>query len=292
MVANLLDENAPGYRHITVQPLAGAIGAQLGGFDLRTRQSDDVIDEIRRAFLQYLVVFVREQQLEPHHLVTFARQFGELDPHHVLRGMNEAPEILEIVREPTDKYIFAPGWHADVTWQQKPVLGAMLYGVEVPDSGGDTLFANQYLAYESLSDGLRSALDKLNAIHTAAKTYGDGAEKLTHVHLMKVDRSEAVKGFSAHPVVRTHPETGRKALFLNSGYTVGFEGMVEAESKPLLDYLFEHSTRPEFTCRFRWSPGSIAFWDNRCSVHCPIDDYFGQRRRTWRITLQGDEPRR
>ena len=290
MAATSSPPSVNGYHQITVTPVSGAIGAELGGFDLRTSLCVEVIAEIRRALLEYLVVFVRDQKLEPQHFVTFARQFGKLDPHHVLRGMDEAPEILDIVRKTTDQYIFAPGWHADVTWQEAPVLGALLYGVEVPDSGGDTLFSNQYLAYETLSEGMRRVLGKLNAIHSSAHTYGDGAEKLTHVHLMKLDRDAAVKGLSAHPVVRTHPETGRKALFVNVGYTVGLQGMTETESKPLLDFLFAHSTQPEFTCRFRWTPGAIAFWDNRCSIHCPVDDYFGQRRRTWRITLQGDKP--
>ena len=291
MTAHAHDLKAKPYRHIDVQPLSGAIGAELIGLDLRQLPSAEVIAEVRRAYLEYLVVFIRDQNLEPQQYVAFARQFGELDPHHVLRGMEAEPDILEIIREPTDQYIFAPGWHADVTWQQEPVLGAMLYGVELPARGGDTLFANQYLAYETLSPGMRATLDGLNAVHSSARTYGEDAEKSTHVHLMKLGREEATKGRGIHPIVRTHPETGRKSLFVNLGYTVALEGMSEQESKPILDFLFQHSTRPEFSCRFQWSPGAIAFWDNRCSIHCPVDDYFGQRRRTWRITLRGDKPR-
>lgn len=279
------------YQAIEVHPLAGAIGAEVLGVDLRNDFADHEINEIRRAFLEHQVIFFREQTLTPAEFERFVRRFGTLDPHHVLRGMTENPNVLDIVHTETDRYIFAPGWHADVTWQERPVLGAMLYGVEVPESGGDTLFANQYLAYEALSPRLRKMLDELNALHSSEDTYGPGAEKSTKVDLIKIDRSEAVKGLSVHPVVRTHPETKRKALFVNPDYTKGFENMRREESKPLLEYLYAHATRPEFTCRFRWRQGSIAFWDNRCTLHRPIDDYFGKRRRTWRITLSGDRPR-
>ena len=278
------------YQHIEVRPVAGALGAEIHGVDLRQTLTESTVAEIRQAFLEYLVIFFRDQELTPAQLVDFARCFGKLDPHRVLRGLDEQPEVLEIIREKTDKYIFAPGWHADVTWQQEPVLGSMLYGVEMPESGGDTLFANQYLAYETLSYGMRLMLQKLHGVHSSDQAYGEDAEKLTKVDLIKLDRKEAVKARAAHPVVRTHPETGRKALFVQCGYTFSLKDMTSEESAPLLQYLFDHSTRPELTCRFQWRKGSIAFWDNRCSIHCPIDDYSGQRRRTWRITLQGDKP--
>ena len=285
-----ISRQAQGYQTIEVRPLAGAIGAEVLGVDLRNQFDDDEIAKIRAAFLAHHVIFFREQELTAAEFERFVRRFGPLDPHHVLRGMEDHPNVLDIVRRETDRYIFAPGWHADVTWQEKPVLGAMLYGLEVPQSGGDTLFANQYLAYESLSSGLRQMLNGLQAVHSSEDTYGPGAEKSTKVELIKIDRAEAVKGRSEHPVVRTHPETGRKALFVNPDYTKGFADMTQQESQPLLDYLYGHATRPEFTCRFRWRQGSIAFWDNRCTLHCPIDDYFGKRRRTWRITLSGDRP--
>lgn len=274
-----------------VRPLSGAIGAEVLGIDLRDEFEDSEIAEIRRVFLDHQVIFFREQVLTPAEFERFVSRFGQLDPHHVLRGMSDRPNILEIVRRETDPYIFAPGWHADVTWQAKPVLGAMLYGVEVPDNGGDTLFANQYLAYEMLSPGLQHLLDGLQAVHSSEDTYGPGAETSTKVELIKIDRAEAVKGLSEHPVVRTHPETGRKALFVNPDYTKGFAHMTRQESEPLLKFLYAHATRPELSCRFRWRAGSIAFWDNRCTLHRPINDYFGKRRRTWRITLQGDSPR-
>ena len=278
------------YRTIEVAPLAGAVGAEIFGVDLAKPLGNETFDEIHRAFLDHLVVFFRDQTLTPDRLLAFARRFGPLDPHHVLKGMAGHPEILEIVREPTDRKVFAPGWHADVTWQERPVLGAALYGLEVPDVGGDTLFANQYLAYEALSPGLRRMLDGMKAVHGSAKVYGDRADDYTYVKNIATDRKTAASYENVHPVVRTHPETGRKALFLNDHYVLRFEGMTVEESMPLLDYLWRHAIRPEFTCRFRWRNGSLALWDNRCLLHGPIDDYFGQRRRLWRVTIGGDRP--
>jgi taurine dioxygenase len=281
---------AGAYRTIEVAPLAGAVGAEIFGVDLARLLGDETFAEIHRAFLDHLVVFFRDQTLAPDQLLAFARRFGPLDPHHVLKGMAGHPEILEIVREPTDRKIFAPGWHADVTWQERPVLGAALYGLEVPDVGGDTLFANQYLAYEALSPGLRRMLDGMKAVHGSAKVYGDRADDYTYVKNLATDRRTAASHENVHPVVRTHPETGRKALFLNDHYVLRFEGMTVEESMPLLDYLWRHAIRPEFTCRFRWRNGSLALWDNRCLLHGPIDDYFGKRRRLWRVTIGGDRP--
>jgi taurine dioxygenase len=278
------------YQTIDVRPLTGSIGAEILGVDLSKAPGNETFDEIHRAFAEYLVIFFRDQTLSPADFVSFASRFGRLDPHHYLKGMDGQPEILEIVREPTNPKIFAPGWHGDVTWQENPVLGAMLYGLDVPDCGGDTLFANQYLAYEALSPGMKRLLDGLKAVHGTAKIYGDKAEDYTYVQNLRVDRKEAAKSENVHPVLRTHPVTGRKALFVNDHYTLRFEDMTEAESAPLLDFLFRHAIRPEFTCRFRWGKGSIAFWDNRCTLHTPIDDYFGKRRHMWRVTIAGDRP--
>ena len=279
------------YRTVDVQPLTGSIGAEVLGVDLAKSMSNEQFDEIHRAFLDNQVIFFRDQKLTPGQLVDFARRFGPLDPHHVLKGMEGYPEILEIIREETNPKIFAPGWHGDVTWQEKPVLGAMLYGLQVPEYGGDTLFSNQYLAYEALSPGMKKLLDGLKAVHGSARVYGADAEKYTYVKNITQDRKTAVSHENVHPVVRTHPETGRKALFVNDHYTLRLQNMSEEESAPILNFLFAHAIRPEFTCRFRWRNGSIALWDNRCSLHTPIDDYFGFRRHLWRVTIGGDRPR-
>jgi taurine dioxygenase len=204
--------------------------------------------------------------------------------------MEGHPEVMEIVREPDDPKVFAEGWHADVTYQERPVLGSMLYAREVPAWGGDTLFANQYLAYETLSDGLRTTLEGLHAVHGTEKIYGAASNQYFRDGTLKVEKSEAAKTVTEHPVVRTHPETGRKSLFVNDHYTLRFAGWSDAESRPLLEHLLNHAIRPEFICRFRWTPNALAFWDNRCTLHSPLDDYFGKRRAMWRITVEGDRP--
>ncbi len=276
---------------MNIQPVAGAIGVEVLDIDL-ARLGDADFAEIRRAFHEHVVIFFRDQRLDPAAYKAFARHWGELDVHRYLKSIDGHPEILPIIREPTDREVFAAGWHMDVTYQECPVLGSMLYAVDVPEYGADTLFANQYLAYEALSPGMRNMLDGLIAMHGTAKIYDPYAKSGLDEKQFKTERDKILSAPEVeHPVVRTHPETGRKALFVNPHYTLRFKDMTAEESKPLLDFLFAHAVRPEFTCRFRWHNGSLAFWDNRCSMHTPIDDYFGKRRVMHRITVKGDRPR-
>jgi taurine dioxygenase len=276
---------------IDVRPVAGALGAEIFGADLARPLDDATFREIHDAFLDHVVIFFRDQHLTPEQYKAFARRFGELEVHRYLKGLDGHPEVLPIVREPGDREVFAAGWHSDVTYQERPVLGSMLYAREIPDYGADTLFANQYLAYEALSPGMRAMLDHLVGIHGTAKVYDPYAKMGLHDSLLKADRKSVQSTEEVeHPVVRKHPETKRKALFVNPHYTLRFKDMTEEESKPLLDFLFAHGIRPEFTCRFRWAENSIVFWDNRCTLHTPIDDYFGKRRIMHRITVKGDRP--
>lgn len=281
-------ELTPGaYNYISVRPLSGALGAEIHGVDLSSAIADDVFAEIHRAFLDYLVIFFREQVLDPTDLKTFAARFGVLDIHSILQPIKGHPEVLPIFTEPEDRHVYAEGWHADVTYQKEPTLGAVLYALDVPDVGGDTLFANQYLAYQAFSPAMRAMLDELSAIHSAAPIYGTRDHKKI---LKAVDHN--VRGEqNEHPVVRTHPQTARRALFVNEHYTIGFKDMTEQESKPLLQYLLAHAIQPEFTARFRWRKGSVAVWDNRCVLHCPVADYHGQRRHMHRVSISGDRPR-
>jgi taurine dioxygenase len=242
---------------IEVRPIAGGCGAEIFGPDIADDLDDAVIAEIRQALNEHCVIFFRDQEFGGERHKEFARRFGEIFVHPNYRGMQADDEIVMIRREPGDKHIVGEDWHADTTMMEEPPMGAILYAIEVPPYGGDTMFANQCLAYDGLSAGMKKMLAGLRAVHSDRLVAGPvGATKV------RADESwrETV---NLHPVVRTHPETGRKLLSVNKSYTVGFEGMTEAESKPLLDYLFAQGNRPEFTCRFRWETGSVAFWDNR-----------------------------
>jgi taurine dioxygenase len=277
-------------RRIEVEPIAGACGAEIRGVDVGAPLDDATIGDIRQALLDHCVIFFRDQVLDVAQQKAFARRFGDIFIHPNYNGVVPDPEILEVRREPGDERIVGEHWHSDTTMMAEPPLGAILYALEVPPFGGDTIFANQYAAYDALSDGMKTMLGKLRAVHSdrlvAGPQAGMNAKRSTKV------REDAAwrETIAAHPVVRTHPETGRKLLFVNASYTVGFEGMTEAESRPLLGYLLEHGNRPEFTCRFRWHKGSIAFWDNRCTKHIAVHDAGPHRRVMRRVQITGDRP--
>jgi taurine dioxygenase len=274
--------------HIEISPIAGALGAEIGGVDVAQDLDDVVISEIRQALLDHGVIFFRDQQLDIDQHKAFTRHFGEIFIHPNYNGVSADPEIVDVRREPGDKKIVGEDWHTDTTMVAEPPMGAILYAIEVPPFGGDTLFANQYLAYESLSDGLKRTLKGLKAVHTDRMVAGPRAGMNAHRSTKVREDADWCETITIHPVVRTHPETGRKLLFVNRSYTIGFEGWTEAESKPLLEYLLEHGHRPEFTCRFRWSNGSIAFWDNRCTKHLAVHDAGSFRRIMRRTQVCGD----
>ena len=277
---------------ISVQPIAGALGAEIGGVDLSGPLPDRVIGEIRAALLDHLVIFFHDQHLTPEQQLDFGRRFGALQIHEFVEAMAGYPEILEVRKEPEEARNFGGGWHTDVSYLERPSLGSVLYAREVPEFGGDTMFANQYRAYETLSDGMKAMLDGMTAIHSARRPYGPNAARAQDYgpSSMHFIFSETAQAEIEHPVVRTHRETGKKALYVNRTFTLRFKDMTEEESRPLLDYLCDHAVRPEFTCRFRWQPNSIAFWDNRCVQHNAINDYRGQRRVMHRVTIEGERP--
>ena len=273
---------------ITVTPIAGALGAEIAGVDLSRPLDAEVVHAIRKALLDHLVIFFRDQDLSPASYMAFAEAFGTPVEYPLLRGIEGYPFITEIVKLEHETSNFGGMWHSDTTYLDMPPMGSMLYALEVPPHGGDTLFANQYLAYETLSAPLRTFLDGLTAINTSAKA--DISKTREDMISKAGGGAQAQDFFAEHPVVRTHPETGRRSLYVNVSHTSHFKGMTEAESAPILNFLFEHQVRPEFTCRFRWRPGSLAFWDNRATQHNPINDYHGFRRVMRRITLAGDRP--
>jgi taurine dioxygenase len=268
-----------------VRRMAGAIGAEIGGVKLRPDLPDAIIAELRRLWLEHLVLFFRNQELTPRELAAVARRFGEVVHYPFLKGLDEAPEVIRVAKLEHETVNFGGLWHTDTAYLAEPPMATMLIAREVPPHGGDTLFASLYAAYDALTDGMKQMLAPLRALNSSSK-----AEK----NRTREDRAanEPPQVLEAeHPVVRTHPETGRKALYVNSGHTLRFVGMTEAESTPLLEYLFAHQVRPEFTCRFHWEHRSIAFWDNRCALHNPINDYHGFRRIMHRVTVAGDPPR-
>ena len=270
------------YQHIRVAPISAALGAVIHGVDCRSDLPSPVIDEIRKAWLEHLVVFFPEQDLEPAEQLAFARRFGVPVKYPMIQGMEEFPEVVEVIKLPHEKHNFGGIWHSDTTYLKSPPTGALLLAQELPPVGGDTLFANMYLAYDALSEGMRKILDSLIVVQSSAKAAASRSRE---------DRLSDASGVAEqvleaeHPVVQTHPETGRKALFVNYGHSIRFKNMTEAESKPLLDYLFAHQTRPEFTCRFQWAAGSMAMWDNRCTQHNPINDYHGFKRVMHRVSI-------
>src|SRR5262245_22649166 len=275
------------YRHIEVRPIAGALGAEIHGVDISRELEDDVAHEMRQAFLDHLVIFLLGQKITPHQQLAFAKRFGEPIEYPMLQGLPECPMITPVVKLEHERSNFGGIWHSDTTYLAQPPMGSMLLAREVPPFGGDTMFANQYLAYEALSAGMKETLEGLVGVSSSAKA---------DVSRTREDRLKAagveLKVLTAeHPIVRTHPETGRKALYTSDAHTSHFAGWTETESLPLLRFLWEHQVRPEFTCRFRWEVGSLAFWDNRCAMHNPINDYHGYRRVMHRITLAGDTPR-
>lgn len=270
--------------------VAGSLGAEIHDVDLNLlHENPGLVKEIREIFLQHQVIFFRNQHLNPESYLSFTSHFGKPVEYPFVRGIDGFPEIIQVLKQEHEVINFGGIWHSDTSYFEEPPMGSVLLAQEVPPFGGDTLFANQYAAYESLSEGLRSTLSSLKAVSTSTKA---DTSKTREDRIRDSGNAAAQSALEAtHPVVRTHPETGRKALYVNVAHTSHFEGWTEDESAPLLRFLFEHQIKPEFTCRFRWDVGSIAFWDNRCVQHNPINDYHGFRRGMLRITLAGDKPR-
>lgn len=281
------------YARITAKPVSGALGAEIEGADLADLD-DATFADIRQAFLDHQVIFFRNQTITPDQQVAFAKRFGDIHYHPYMRGMDEHPEILEILKEPGDSYTFGAAWHTDQMFNPEPAMATMLYAKETPNVGGDTMFSSMYSAYDGLSDAMRAMLTPVKTFNVGdrfkerggksrAERYGGNATMAAKVRDPGNLQTEA-----HHPLFRTHPDTKRKALYIGS-HTQGLEGMRAEEADPIVDYLRKHSIRPEYLCRFRWAPGSIALWDNRCVQHYAVPDY-NERRRMHRITIAGDAP--
>ncbi len=271
-----------------VRPLAGAIGAEISGVDLAAPLSAVQIAAIRRIWLDHGVIFFRNQPLPPAQFQAFAERFGEVVEYPFVQGIEGHPLIIPVLKLPHEKHNFGGIWHTDTAYLEAPPMATMLIAREVPPFGGDTLFASGAAAFEALSLAMQTMLVPLKGVNTSAKA---DVTKTREDRIKDAPTAQSKKELVAeHPVVRTHPETGRKSLYVNFGHTARFAGMTGEESKPLLDYLFAHQSKPEFTCRFSWQAGDIALWDNRCVLHNPVNDYHGHKRLMHRVTLKGERP--
>lgn len=281
---------APSFDRMQVSPAAGSMGAEITGVDLSGDLDNQTFDEIHRALLAHHLIFFRDQRLTPESQAAFGRRFGPLNRHPYVKPLPDAPDVFAIVKEPDDVHHFGNGWHTDLSYTEKPALATMLYGIDIPPFGGDTLFTNLHQAYEALSDGMQQMLAGLTGVYSNARTYGpDAARFKDGVKAMSVSQQAEVNRVE-HPLVRTHPETGRKSLYFSELHLVGLKDMTDEEAAPILTLLARHCARPEFTFRFRWEKGSLALWDNRCTAHYAIDDFAGMRREIHRVTVEGDRP--
>ncbi|MCC6296011.1 MAG: TauD/TfdA family dioxygenase [Pseudomonadales bacterium] len=276
--------NAP----FAVQHLTPAIGSEVSGLDLAQPLAADTVAALRTLWLGRKVLFFRDQRLTPDQQLAFTGQFGELEKYPFLPGIEGYPLIAPVLKLPHETVNFGGLWHSDTTYLEAPAAGATLYAIEIPPLGGDTLFANMVLAYETLPEDIKARIQGLKVVNSSAKA---DVTKTREDRLKEVGGSAPRQEFvSIHPVVRTHPETGEKILYVNEGHAIHFDGWTEADSLPLLEALYKHQRKPEFQCRFRWSPGALAMWDNRSCQHYPVNDYHGHRRLLHRISLKGDRP--
>jgi len=278
------------YKQISIKPIAGALGAEINGVDLSRPVTNDLLSEIKSALWKYKVLFFRGQSLTPEQHIAFGQQIGPPQADLFVKSHDKYPELIELLKEADDTgYNFGGSWHSDTSYLDAPCMGVALYARELPPYGGDTTWTNMEMVYQNLSPAMRRMLDGLHAEHVA-----HGLKQQLKIrkgdYAISFNNAEETRIEVKHPVIRTHPQTGNKSLFINPAYTYRFEGMTEEESKPLIDFLCEFAIRPAFTCRFRWEPGSLALWDNRNTMHFAINDYEGHRRLMHRYTIAGEKP--
>ena len=275
------------YCHLELSPANTAVGAFVNNLDLSEPLDDAVAAELLDAHAQYGVLFFRDQTLSPEQHIELAQRLGQINVNRFFTPVGGFPQIAEVRKEPDQVTNVGGGWHTDHSYDQIPALGSLLYARELPEQGGDTLFASTYAALDALSSGMQKMLSRLSAVHSSRHVFGAGANRPADLNT-RFGNAEAATQDAVHPVIVEHPRSGRKTLYVNPGFTTRFDGWTEEESAPLLQYLFRHISKPEFTYRFQWEPGSLAFWDNRCTWHYALNDYHGARRLLHRITLEGE----
>jgi taurine dioxygenase len=276
---------------ITVRRLTGGCGAEILGIDLTRDLADAAIALIRDTMHETGVVFFRDQDITPEQHIAFAQRFGPIVINKFFPATGGYPEIAVVHKDVEDVKNIGGEWHTDHSYDTAPAMGSILVAREVPDAGGDTLFANMYAAHDALPDAMKETLSRMRAVHSADQIFGpDGrATRTAASQSYSFHSAELAAGEVSHPVIIRHPDSGRPALYVNPTFTVRFDGWTQEQSLPLLEELYAHATRPEWTCRFRWAPGSIAFWDNRATMHYAVNDYHGEVRTLHRITIDGTE---
>ncbi|MGC6511282.1 MAG: TauD/TfdA dioxygenase family protein [Parvibaculales bacterium] len=281
------------FKTINAEKISSAMGAMIDGVDLAGDISDSQFTEIRHALFQFGAIGFRNQKLDLQQQVSFAKRFGSLEVHPIVKGMEDFPEVIKMHKPAGHRASFGVGWHSDNSFFKEPSLGSILYAEKVPPVGGDTLFANQQLAYERLSEGLKETLEGLTAIHSAhdAYTSDTALEKYDTDGPIQYTRSDIITDQTEHPAIISHPVTGKKALYLNPMFTSHFKGWSIEDSRPLLDYLLRYCVREDFQCRFKWEAGTVVIWDNRIVQHAAMDDYPDHERIIYRITVNGEKLR-
>ena len=273
---------------IKLKPLSGVLGAEIEGVDLAKPVDENLLKELRDAFSRYHVICFRGQTLTPEHHLAFAKQWGRINVNRFFKPVQEFPMIAEVSKEPDQKKNIGEDWHTDHSYDEEPAFASILYARRVPDFGGDTLFSSMCAAYDALSDGLKATLAGLKARHSSRHVFGYATGDVESRRTGQISNPDLAIQDATHPVVVKHPGSGRPALYVNPDFTVGFENWSDEESRPLLEYLYRHAGQPRFTCRLSWQEGTLAMWDNRCTWHCAMNDYHGQRRLMHRITLEGE----
>lgn len=276
---------------MNVRPLTTAIGAEIDGIDLSAPLDESQVDAVTSAFRKHLVLFFRDQTLQPEDVVRFSKLFGPVGAYPFAEPLDGHPEVIAIIKEPEQKTVFGGIWHTDSTYLESPSAASVLYSLEVPEVGGDTLFSNMYLAWERLDEILKEKIKSMVALHSSEKNRAK--LRVEHLDSGKMQaKQETVRDVREawHPVVRKHPHTSRPSLYISPAHTTAIRGLDDTESDELLEQLFRHALSDDFKCRFRWTPGTLAIWDNRCTLHYPVNDYHGVRRVMHRVTVDGERP--
>ena len=271
---------------INLVPVEGGVGIEIQDIDLSKDLSDSIFSDIKQAFVKHGLIFFRNQHLTPQEHIKFATRWGLINVNRFFTKVKGYDQIAEVRKEGDQKVNIGGEWHTDHSYDQIPAMGSILLAKETPEVGGDTLFACMYKAYESLPDNMKDTLENINAVHSSRHVFGNQSNYVK-ASGDRLNNSDLATQDAIHPVIIVHPESKRKALYINRTFTLNFEGWTVEESKPILDFLYNHATKSENTTRFKWEPGSMAFWDNRCTWHYALNDYHGKKRLMHRITIEG-----